>query len=151
MKLVTSSLLAVLAALLLQAKGQEQPPPEAAQLRGSGAARSVQAKLADGTSCLLGTTCNSCQSPATWWWGKFSVRCGTEPKWENGVPCLLGSSCNACRNPATLWSSKRQYACGTECWAGGVACDQETTCKKCCSDYGWRWTDWNQGYVSCNY
>lgn len=133
-----------------QEEQQEQPKvPQPQLLRG--AHRGLQKKLADGTQCLLGATCNFCQNPATYWYSKSFFACGTEPKWEDGKLCV-GSTCNACKNPATFWVSKSFTACGTEpCWKGGTACDGETTCKMCCNGYTWRWTDANQGYVSCKY
>lgn len=46
----------------------------------------------DGTHCFLGSSCNACINPATYWYGKAFTACGTEPKYPDGTRCLLGTS-----------------------------------------------------------
>jgi len=52
-------------------------------------------KWKDGTTCFLGTSCRACINEATWWVGKFLVKCGKEPCWGGGTKCY-GTACRQC-------------------------------------------------------
>ncbi len=88
----------------------------------------------DGTLCVKGISCDLCENPSTWWWGKVGTRCGTEPRdWPDGTACLVGTTCNACMNTETWWKSfPPMTRCGSEpCYARGEFCG--LVCSKCCS------------------
>ena len=88
----------------------------------------------DGTRCLLGTSCNKCRNPVTYWYAKAFTACGSEPKYSDGTICLLGTSCNQCENEHSFWPTKFTWACGDmPCFDDGTVCLQGTTCKECCS------------------
>mmetsp|Transcript_41949 Transcript_41949/g.67296 ORF Transcript_41949/g.67296 Transcript_41949/m.67296 type:complete len:369 (-) Transcript_41949:25-1131(-) len=58
----------------------------------------IQNRLDDGTRCLLGTTCNKCLRPATFWYSKMFTCCGREPCWRRDSICGVGTSCSRCCN-----------------------------------------------------
>lgn len=61
--------------------------------------RQLAGYLPDGTRCLLGTTCNNCYNPATWWWTKFFTACGTQGQClEAGTACNFEGTCSNCCN-----------------------------------------------------
>jgi Fungal cellulose binding domain len=82
----------------------------------------------DGKICGLGTTCNQCANPATYWGSKAFTACGSEPCWADGTVCGAGTTCSKCCNPA-------RNALGTKCggaaWADGTLCGLRTTCSLC--------------------
>jgi Trypsin len=52
----------------------------------------------DGTSCVLGSTCNKCTNPATHWTSKATTACGKEQCWPRRTLCGAGTTCNKCCN-----------------------------------------------------
>jgi Fungal cellulose binding domain len=100
----------------------------------SGLATSDPSKWEDGKICGLGTTCNQCANPATYWTSKLFTACGTEPCWKDGTVCLAGTTCKKCCNTA-------RDALGTKCggakWKDGTACGVGTTCNLCENKATW--------------
>jgi hypothetical protein len=89
-------------------------------------------KDSDGTRCLLGSSCNNCRNPPTYWFGMAFTACGVEPKYADGTLCLLGTSCNQCAKGASYWYSNAFTACGSEPkWADGTLCALGTSCNAC--------------------
>ena len=122
------------------------------------------AEVADGEYCLMGTSCNVCATPATWWYGAGldGYRCGNQPRFPNGQYCLLGTSCNTCQNPASWWygngvdgtrcgqqhlTRSPAFAGGPSCWGHGTYCFAGTSCNACCTAANW-WF-WPPG-MHCN-
>jgi len=56
----------------------------------------IAPRYPDGTTCLIGTSCNACKNPATWWTGAVMTKCGKEPCWRGGTTCGSGTTCNSC-------------------------------------------------------
>ena len=61
----------------------------------SGAAARRLQGWADGTSCWLGSSCNNCQNPATWWYSIGWTACGTFTCIPDGVQCSI-FTCSKC-------------------------------------------------------
>jgi hypothetical protein len=100
----------------------------------SGLSTSDTTKWEDGKICGLGTTCNQCANPATYWTGKLFDACGNEPCWEDGTVCGAGTTCEKCCNTA-------RDALGTKCGGAagkdGTACGLGTTCNLCENPATW--------------
>jgi len=56
----------------------------------------IARRYPDGTTCLMGTSCNACQNSATWWSAAFMTKCGKEPCWGGGTVCGAGTTCGSC-------------------------------------------------------
>jgi Fungal cellulose binding domain len=59
----------------------------------SGLGESDKTKWDDGKICGLGTTCNQCANPATYWESLAFTACGSEPCWADGTVCGAGTTC----------------------------------------------------------
>ena len=65
---------------------------------------------ADGTSCWLGSSCNNCQNPATWWYSINWTACGTFTCIPDGTFCSI-FTCSKCCAGATYSYNGDQF-CG---------------------------------------
>ena len=88
--------------------------------------------LSDGTLCLLGSSCQRCQNPATYWYGPAFTACGNEPGYADGTTCLPGFSCQKCENPSTYWYGPALQKCGQEPkYEDGTTCLPGFSCENC--------------------
>jgi hypothetical protein len=86
----------------------------------SGLSTSDTSKWEDGKICGLGTTCNQCANPATYWTSKLFTACGSEPCWEDGTICGAGTTSKKCCNTA-------RDALGTRCGGAATPCPARNT------------------------
>ena len=56
------------------------PSPSRTGTQNAMTACGTEPRLPAGTICLLGTICNACAEPATYWYTKALTACGTEPR-----------------------------------------------------------------------
>ena len=68
---------------------------------------------ADGTYCWLGSSCNNCQNPATWWYSIGWTACGTFTCIPDGVQCSIFVCSKCCNGPGTASTNGWSNVCGS--------------------------------------